>query len=61
MREEAKRSNVSVIGTLGVLRNAARAKLLLLPEALSKLQKTNFYVAPELIRSLLEEDALRRE
>jgi predicted nucleic acid-binding protein len=60
-REEAKRRNVSVIGTLGVLRNAARANLLRLPEALSKLQQTNFYVAPELIRSLLEEDALRRK
>jgi predicted nucleic acid-binding protein len=60
-REEAKRRNVSVIGTLGVLRNAGRANLLVLPEALSKLQQTNFYVAPELIRSLLEEDAARRE
>lgn len=58
-REEAKRRNVSVIGTLGILRNAARAGLLALPEALSKLQQTNFYVAPELIRSLLEEDASR--
>jgi len=52
---------VFVIGTLGVLRNAARANLLLLPEALSKLQQTNFYVAPELIRSLPEEDVLRRK
>jgi predicted nucleic acid-binding protein len=60
-REEARRRNVSVIGTLGVLRNAARANLLVLPEALSKLQQTNFYVAPELIRSLLEEDAARQE
>jgi predicted nucleic acid-binding protein len=58
-RDEARRRNVSVIGTLGVLRNAGRANLLVLPEALSKLQQTNFYVAPELIRSLLEEDALR--
>ena len=41
-----------MIGTLGVLRNAARAGLLLLPEALFKLQQTNFYVASELIRSL---------
>lgn len=60
-REEAKRRNVSVIGRLGVLRNAARANLLLLPDALSKLQQTNFYVAPELIRSLLEEDSLRQK
>lgn len=58
-REEAQRRNLSVIGTLGVLRNAARADLLDLPEALSKLQKTNFHVAPELIRSLLDEDAMR--
>jgi predicted nucleic acid-binding protein len=58
-REEAQRRNLSVIGTLGVLRNAARVDLLDLPEALSKLQKTNFFVAPELIRSLLDEDATR--
>jgi hypothetical protein len=55
------RRNVSVIGTLGVLRNAARAGLLALPDALDKLQQTNFYVAPELIRSLLEEDASHRK
>lgn len=32
-QEEAKRRKVSVIGTLGVLRNSARANLLSLPEA----------------------------
>lgn len=58
-RKEAIRRNLSVIGTLGVLRNAARAGLLALPEALSKLQKTSFYADPELIRSLLDEDAAR--
>lgn len=58
-REEATRRKLSVIGTLGVLRNAARAHLLHLPDALSELQKANFYVAPDLIRSLLEEDAAR--
>ncbi len=51
--------DVSVIGTLGVLRNAAHANLRVLPEALSKLRQTNFYVAPELVRSLLDEDAMR--
>ncbi len=60
-RQEAQRRNLSVIGTLGVLRNASRVDLLDLPEALSKLQRTNFYVAPELIRSLLDEDAMRRK
>jgi predicted nucleic acid-binding protein len=58
-RGEAHRRNLSVIGTLGVLRNAARAGLLNLPDALVKLKETNFYVAEELIRSLLEEDAAR--
>jgi predicted nucleic acid-binding protein len=58
-RREAIRRKLSVIGTLGVLRNAARAGLLSLLEALSRLQETSFYVAPELIRSLLEEDAAR--
>ena len=58
-REEAMRRNVAVIGTLGVLRNAARANLLDLPETLAKLKKSNFYVASELIQSLLEEDAAR--
>jgi predicted nucleic acid-binding protein len=58
-RTEAIRRKLSVIGTLGVLRNGARANLLSLPEALSRLQQTSFFVAPELIRSLLEEDAAR--
>jgi predicted nucleic acid-binding protein len=55
-RIEAVRRKLLVIGTLGVLRNAVRAGLLSLPEALLKLQETSFYVAPELIRSLLAED-----
>jgi predicted nucleic acid-binding protein len=59
-RQEARRLGLSVIGTLGVLRNAARANWLDLPEVLSALQKTSFHVAPELIRSLLEEDVLRK-
>lgn len=58
-RKEAIRRNLSVIGTLGVLRNAARANLLSLPEALAKLQETSFYAAPELIRSLLDEETNR--
>jgi predicted nucleic acid-binding protein len=58
-RREAARRKLSVIGTLGLLRNAARAGLLSLPEALEELQKTSFYVAPELIRFLLDEEAAR--
>lgn len=58
-RKEAARRKLSVIGTLGLLRDAARAGLLRLPEALEKLQQTSFYVAPELIQFLLDEDAAR--
>jgi predicted nucleic acid-binding protein len=58
-RKEAIRRNLSVIGTLGILRNAAHAKLISLPDALSRLQQTSFFVAPELIQSLLDEDAGR--
>jgi predicted nucleic acid-binding protein len=58
-RAEAVRRKISVVGTLGILRNAARAGLLNLPDALAKLQTTSFFVAPELIRSLLDEDAER--
>lgn len=59
-RQEAIRRNLPVIGTLGVLRNAARANLLQLPEALAKLQSTSFFVSANLIRILLDEDAARR-
>jgi predicted nucleic acid-binding protein len=60
-REAAVRLGLSVIGTLGVLRNGARAGRLDLPEALAALQRTSFYVGQELILSLLEEDAERRK
>jgi len=58
-RSTATRRKLSVIGTLGVLRSAARLALINLPEALSKLQATTFFAAPELFRLLLEEDAQR--
>jgi predicted nucleic acid-binding protein len=58
-RAEASRRGLPLIGTLGVLRNAARADLLSLPTALLKLQSTSFFVAPALIESLLAEDAER--
>jgi predicted nucleic acid-binding protein len=59
-RREAARRNLPFIGTLGVLREAARRDLLDLRATLAKLQGTTFYVDPALIRSLLEEDDQRR-
>ena len=59
-RREAARRNLPFIGTLGVLREAARRDLIDLRAVLVQLQETTFYVDPELIRSLLDEEAKRR-
>ena len=58
-RKEATRRRLPVIGTLGVLRKAAQLDLIHLPSALALLQQTNFYVATDLVQSLLDEDARR--
>jgi predicted nucleic acid-binding protein len=59
-RREAVRRGLPVIGTLGLLAEAARRNLLDLPQALADLQTTNFHVSPELIEVLLKIDAKRR-
>jgi predicted nucleic acid-binding protein len=59
-RKEAARRKLPFIGTLGILRRAAQLDLVDLPSTLAKLQQTTFYVNPEVIRSLLDEDAQRR-
>jgi predicted nucleic acid-binding protein len=59
-RKEAARRKLPFIGTLGILRRAARLDLIHLPSALAQLQQTTFYIDPDLIRSLLDEDARRR-
>lgn len=59
-RKEAARRKLPFIGTLGILRRAAQLDLIDLAEVLAKLQQTTFYIAPEVIRSLLDEDANRR-
>jgi len=59
-RKEAARRKLPFIGTLGVLRRAAQLDLVDLPSALARLQQTTFYVHPDLIRSLLDEDAQRK-
>jgi predicted nucleic acid-binding protein len=60
-RREAARRNLAFMGTLGVLRLAARLDLIDLPSDLARLQQTTFYIDPELIGSLLTEDAARRK
>ncbi len=59
-RKEARRRGLSVIGLLGVLRDAAERDLVRLEPALARLQKTNFRVSDKLIESLLLREAERR-
>jgi len=59
-RQEARRRGLTVIGLLGVLRDAAERDLVQLQPALSRLQKTNFRVSDKLIESLLLREAERR-
>ncbi len=58
-RKEARRLGLSVIGILGVLRDAAERKLIELPAALERLRRTNFRVSESIIQSLLLRDAER--
>jgi predicted nucleic acid-binding protein len=60
-RREAVHRGLPVIGTLGLLAEAARRNLVDLPKVLADLQRTNFHVSPELIEILLANDANRRE
>jgi len=46
---------------LGVLREAASREFVDLRSVLTRLQETSFYVHPDLIASLLDEEARRRQ
>lgn len=56
-RREAERRAIPVIGTLGVLREAAILRLLDIRVAVERLQTTSFYVAPEVLATLLKDFA----
>ena len=60
-RLEAANRKLAVIGTLGILAEAARRNLLDLTRALAALRATNFHVSPALIERLLTRDADRRK
>jgi predicted nucleic acid-binding protein len=60
-RRVATNRQLSVIGTLGILAEAARRNLLELPQALQALQATNFHAAPALIELLLANNAGKRK
>ena len=54
-RRLAEERGITVIGTLGVLKEAATLGLLDLRASVARLQTTTFYVAPEVLKSLLGE------
>jgi predicted nucleic acid-binding protein len=51
-RAEARRRNLRLTGTLGILRLAAEEELIDVPEVLARLRDTNFYMHEDLIRSI---------
>jgi predicted nucleic acid-binding protein len=59
-RRAAAERNLVVIGTLGVLEEAAKLGLLDLPSAVSKLKETTFRADPRLLAVFLERDAQRK-
>ncbi len=60
-REAALQRGLTVLGTLGVLDQAAARGLVDLPEALTRLQATNFRMPPAIVEMLLARDAARRQ
>jgi predicted nucleic acid-binding protein len=59
-RRVAQSRALAVIGTLGVLEEAAICGLIDLPRTLARLQTTTFYAAPALFEALLARDAARK-
>ncbi len=52
-RRVATQRKLTVIGTLGVLAEAAECGLIDLSDAIARLQQTSFYVSPEVLAPLL--------
>ncbi len=60
-REAALQRGLTVLGTLGVLDEAAARGLVVLSDALTRLQATNFRMPPAMVEMLLARDAARRQ
>jgi predicted nucleic acid-binding protein len=59
-RKEAARRRIPSTGTLGVLQAGSKQGYLRLSDVLPRLLRTNFYVAEQLVESLLAEERSRR-
>jgi predicted nucleic acid-binding protein len=60
-RREALRRGLPVAGTIGVLEKAAERNFVNLSDAFSRLARTSFYVAPEVLQQALQRDASNRK
>lgn len=54
-RHEAEKRGIPVIGTLGVIREAATLGLLDLRNAVKRLEGTSFHIAPQILARLLKD------
>ena len=59
-RREALRRGLPVAGTIGVLEKAAERNFINLSEAFSRLARTSFHIAPEVLQQALQRDAANR-
>ena len=60
-RSAAIHCGLAVIGTIGLLEQAAARGLIELPEAMERLRQTNARLDPELIHAALERDKARKQ
>lgn len=58
-RQAAIALGISITGTVGILDKAARAGLINLKSVVEEIQRTNFRIADDVIRKLIEEDEKR--
>jgi predicted nucleic acid-binding protein len=59
-RIAAIRCGLAVVGTIGLLEQAAARGLLELPHTMEQLSRTNARLDPELVRGALERDKARK-
>ena len=59
-RQAAISLGINITGTVGILDKAAREGLIDLRTAVAEIQKTNFRIADDVVRKLIEEDEKRR-
>ena len=60
-RSAAIHCGLAVIGTIGLLEQAAARRLLELPDTMDRLRETNARLDPELIRAALHRDKVRKQ